>query len=127
MTAPQAHRLILFSARQYDIDTFVQANEAFGIQLDFQEAHLDAQTAILAQGFPAVCPFVNDSVDAAVLEKLHAGGTRCIALRSAGFNHVDLHAAKRLGMIVTRVPAYSPYAVAEHAVGMILTLNRRLH
>ncbi|KMQ79859.1 D-lactate dehydrogenase [Candidatus Burkholderia pumila] len=120
-------RLILFSSRQYDADTFNQANEAFGIELDFQETHLDAQTAVLAQGFTAICPFVNDSVDKAVLEKLHEGGTRLIALRSAGFNHVDLHAAKRLGLMVTRVPAYSPHAVAEHAAGMILTLNRRLH
>ncbi|SAK82607.1 2-hydroxyacid dehydrogenase [Caballeronia ptereochthonis] len=127
MPAPNATRLILFSSRQYDADTFRQANEAFGVELDFQEAHLDAQTAILARGFTAVCPFVNDGVDAAVLEKLHEGGTRLVALRSAGFNHVDLHAAKRLGITVTRVPAYSPHAVAEHAVGMILTLNRRLH
>lgn len=120
-------RLILFSSRQYDADTFAQANADFGVELDFQEAHLDPQTAVLAQGFTAVCPFVNDLVDAAVLERLHAGGTRLIALRSAGFNHVDMHAARRLGMTVTRVPAYSPHAIAEHAVGMILTLNRRLH
>ncbi|WP_250499058.1 2-hydroxyacid dehydrogenase [Caballeronia sp. GAWG1-5s-s] len=126
-TRPNPHCLILFSARPYDADTFRQASEAFGIELDFQEAHLDAQTAVLAQGYTAVCPFVNDSVDEAVLEKLHAGGTRLLALRSAGFNHVDLNAAKRLGITVTRVPAYSPHAVAEHAVGMILTLNRRLH
>lgn len=127
MSSAHSHRLILFSSRQYDADTFCQANESFGVELDFREAHLDAQTAILAQGFTAVCPFVNDLVDAAVLEKLHAGGTRLVALRSAGFNHVDLHVAKRLGIAVTRVPAYSPHAVAEHAAGMILTLNRRLH
>jgi D-lactate dehydrogenase len=121
------NRLILFSARPYDADTFGHANQSFGIELDFQEAHLDAETAVIAHGFTAVCPFVNDSVDEAVLDTLHAGGTRLIALRSAGFNHVDLNAAKRLGITVTRVPAYSPHAVAEHAVGMILTLNRRLH
>jgi D-lactate dehydrogenase len=125
-TTPTSPRLILFSARQYDADTFNQAN-TFGIELDFQEAHLDAETAVLARGFTAVCPFVNDVVDEAVLERLHEGGTRLVTLRSAGFNHVDLNAAKRLGIAVTRVPAYSPHAVAEHAVGMILTLNRRLH
>ena len=121
------NNLILFSSRQYDADTFTQANTAFGVELDFQEAHLDPQTAVLARGFTAVCPFVNDTVDEAVLEKLHEGGTRVVALRSAGFNHVDLNAAKRLGITVMRVPAYSPHAIAEHAAGMILTLNRRLH
>ena len=95
-------------------------------ELHFQESHLDSETAILAQGYDVVCPFVNDNVDAAVLERLHAGGTRMIALRSAGFNHVDLAAAERLGIPVARVPAYSPHAVAEHAVGLILALNRRL-
>ena len=70
--------------------------------MHFQESHLDAETAILAEGYEIVCPFVNDYVDAAVLEALHAGGTRMIALRSAGFNHVDLAAAERLGMPVVR-------------------------
>lgn len=118
-------RMILFSSRQYDIDTFNEANAAFGYELHFQESNLDAETAILADGYEAVCPFVNDNVDAAVIERLRAGGTRLIALRSAGFNHVDL-AAAQAGIPVMRVPAYSPYAVAEHAVGLILALNRRL-
>jgi D-lactate dehydrogenase len=119
-------RIILFSSRQYDCDIFREANSAFGFELQFQESRLDADTAVLAQGFDVVCPFVNDCLDATVLEKLHQGGTRLIALRSAGFNHVDLATAARLGMPVVRVPAYSPYAVAEHAVGLILALNRRL-
>ncbi|MEW6342774.1 MAG: 2-hydroxyacid dehydrogenase [Pseudomonadota bacterium] len=119
-------RMILFSSRQYDCDTFQEANAAYGYELHFQESHLDAETAVLAEGFEVVCPFVNDCADAAVLERLHAGGTRLIALRSAGFNHVDLAAAQRLGIAVMRVPAYSPHAVAEHAVGLILALNRRL-
>jgi D-lactate dehydrogenase len=119
-------RMILFSSRQYDIDTFTEANAAHHYELHFQESHLDAETAVLADGFDVVCPFVNDRVDAAALERLHQGGTRLIALRSAGFNHVDLHAAQRLAIPVLRVPAYSPYAVAEHAVGLILALNRRL-
>jgi D-lactate dehydrogenase len=119
-------RMILFSSRQYDSETFNEANGAYRYDLHFQESHLDAETAVLAEGFEVVCPFVNDCADAAVLERLHAGGTRLIALRSAGFNHVDLAAAHRLGITVVRVPAYSPHAVAEHAVGLILALNRRL-
>lgn len=119
-------RMILFSARQYDIDTFTDANTAFQYDLHFQESHLDADTAVLADGYDVVCPFVNDTVDAATLERLHKGGTRLIALRSAGFNHVDLPVAQRLGITVVRVPAYSPHAVAEHAAGLILALNRKL-
>jgi D-lactate dehydrogenase len=119
-------RMILFSSRQYDLDTFTEANSAFHYELHFQESHLEADTAVLADGYDVVCPFVKDTVDAATLERLHAGGTRLIALRSAGFNHVDLAAAQRLGVAVVRVPAYSPHAVAEHAVGLILALNRRL-
>jgi D-lactate dehydrogenase len=119
-------RMILFSSRQYDIDTFREANAAFGFDLHFQESRLDDETAVLADGFDVVCPFVNDSVDAAVLTRLREGGARLIALRSAGFNHVDLGAAQRLGLPVARVPAYSPHAVAEHAAGLILALNRRL-
>jgi D-lactate dehydrogenase len=119
-------RMILFSSRQYDIDTFTEANTAFQYELHFQESHLDADTAVLADGYDVACPFVNDTVDAATLERLHAGGTRLIALRSAGFNHVDLAAAQRLGMPVVRVPAYSPHAVAEHAAGLVLALNRKL-
>ncbi|MGF6755019.1 2-hydroxyacid dehydrogenase [Paraburkholderia sp. GAS42] len=119
-------RMILFSSRQYDVDTFIEAKPSFDFDVHFQASHLDVETAILAKGYEIVCPFVNDTVDAAVLEKLHEGGTRLIALRSAGFNHVDLGAATKLGIPVVRVPAYSPYAVAEHAVGLILALNRRL-
>jgi D-lactate dehydrogenase len=83
-------RMILFSSRQYDSDTFAEANGTHRYELHFQESHLDVETAVLARGYEVVCPFVNDNVDAAVLERLHAGGTRMIALRSAGFNHVDL-------------------------------------
>ncbi|MEX3686847.1 2-hydroxyacid dehydrogenase [Paraburkholderia sp. BR14312] len=119
-------RMILFSARQYDVDTFAEANSAFEYELHYQESHLDADTAVIADGYEVVCPFVNDTVDAATLERLHKGGTRLVALRSAGFNHVDLAAAQRLGITVARVPAYSPHAVAEHAVGLILALNRKL-
>ena len=119
-------RMILFSSRQYDIDSFTESNAAFNYELHFHESHLEADTAVLAEGYDVVCPFVNDIVDAPTLERLHQGGTRLIALRSAGFNHVDLHAAQRLGIPVVRVPAYSPHAVAEHAVGLVLALNRKL-
>ena len=81
----------------------------------------------MAAGFPAVCVFINDSVSAEVITQLSAQGTQLIATRSAGFNHIDLVAAKKAGITIVRVPAYSPYAVAEHAVGLILTLNRKIH
>lgn len=122
-----ATSIIFFSSRDYDRDAFMEANAAFNFPLHFQESRLDTETAVLAHGHPVVCAFVNDVVDASTLQVLHAGGTRLLALRSAGFNHVDLTTAARLGMDVVRVPAYSPHAVAEHAVGMILTLNRHLH
>jgi D-lactate dehydrogenase len=88
---------------------------------------LTLDTVALAEQYEVVCAFINDDLSAPVLEQLAAGGTRLIALRSAGFNHVDLAAAQRLGLGVVRVPAYSPHAVAEHAVALILSLNRHLH
>lgn len=91
------------------------------------EARLTAESAPLAGGAPAVCAFVNDVLDRPVLETLAAGRTRMVALRSAGFNNVDLKAASDLGIAVGRVPAYSPDSVAEHTVGLILTLNRKIH
>jgi D-lactate dehydrogenase len=97
------------------------------ISLQFFEHRLTRETALAARGYECVCIFVNDRADAPVLELLAQGGTRLIACRSAGFNHVDLEAAERLGLRVVRVPEYSPYAVAEHAVALILTLNRKTH
>ncbi len=93
----------------------------------FHDFRLTADTVTTADGATAVCAFVNDRLDRACLEKLAAGGVRHIALRSAGFNHIDLAAAQALGLAVTRVPAYSPHAVAEHTVALLLTLNRRIH
>ncbi|TDV14373.1 2-hydroxyacid dehydrogenase [Paraburkholderia caballeronis] len=119
-------RIDLFSSRQYDVDTFNEANASFGFDLHFHDTRLDPDTAILARGADAVCSFVNDTVDAAVLQQLQTLGVRLVALRSAGFNHVDLAAAARHALPVVRVPAYSPHAIAEHAAGMILALNRRL-
>ncbi|MCC6076135.1 2-hydroxyacid dehydrogenase [Pseudomonas sp. GCM10022188] len=120
-------RLTLFSSKPYDRDSFTAANQAGAFELHFLDARLDLDTATLAAGSPAVCAFVNDDLSAPVLAQLKAGGTQLIALRSAGYNHVDLAAAQSLGLPVVRVPAYSPHAVAEHAAALVLALNRRLH
>jgi D-lactate dehydrogenase len=120
-------RVAVFSAKPYDVESLGRAGQRAGQDLVFLEPRLTLATAPLADGARAVCAFVNDDLGAAVLERLHEGGVRLVALRSAGFNHVDLAAAARLGIVVTRVPGYSPYAVAEHAVGLVLALNRRLH
>ena len=120
-------RIILFSSKAYDRDSFLAASLPADWQLQFQEARLCLQTATLAAGCPVVCAFINDDLSAPVLQRLAEGGTRLIALRSAGYNHVDLAAAEQLGLCVVRVPAYSPFAVAEHAVALILALNRRIH
>ncbi|PWU26831.1 hydroxyacid dehydrogenase [Pseudomonas sp. RW407] len=120
-------RIILFSSQNYDRDSFLAANPGHGFELHFQQSPLRPDTVALAMGFEVVCPFVNDDLSRPVLEHLAAGGTRLIALRSAGYNHVDLAAAHALGLTVVRVPAYSPHAVAEHAVGLVLALCRHLH
>ena len=119
-------QVTLFSSKPYDRDSF-SALCPPGWQLNFLDARLDASTAALAAGSAVVCAFVNDDLSAPVLQRLQAAGCQLIALRSAGFNHVDLNAAARLGLPVVRVPAYSPHAVAEHAVALILALNRRIH
>lgn len=119
-------RLALFDTHCFDREAFEAANERFGHELTFFEARLRRETATLARGFPAVCPFVNDRLDAEVLRTLRDGGTGLVALRAAGFNNVDLHAAEALGIRVVRVPAYSPWAVAEHAFGLLLALLRKL-
>ena len=122
-------RTVVFSTKAYDRRTLTERNSAlgYGHELIFQEARLTPESAPLAAGFPAVCGFVNDVFDSSVLEMLAAGGTRLIALRAAGFNNVDLRVADRLGIAVTRVPAYSPQAVAEFTVGLILSLVRSIH
>lgn len=118
-------RVAVFSAKAYDRD-FLGAAGA-GHDFTWIETRLEAATARLAEGCEAACLFVNDRADAAALEVLAAGGVRLLALRSAGYNHVDLAAARRLRLAVGRVPAYSPEAVAEHAVALVLALNRRIH
>ncbi len=117
--------IAFFGTKSFDRPAFDAANT--GHSLTYLEARLTPETAALAAGFPAVCVFVNDRLTAGVLATLAAGGTRLVALRSAGFNNVDLPAAKALGLTVCRVPAYSPYAVAEHTLALILTLNRHTH
>lgn len=118
--------LRMFSAKRYDRAGFEQANREHGLELTYLEPRLDAETVALAAGAPAVSVFVNDDLSAPVLEQLAAGGTRCIALRCAGFNNVDLAAADANGLVVVRVPAYSPNAVAEHTLALILSLNRHI-
>ena len=119
-------RTLLFSTQPYDRESFLAQPALPGHELHFQPARLTAETAPLAHGHEVVCPFINDDLGEGVLTQLAAGGTRLVALRSAGYNHVDLASARRLGISVARVPAYSPHAVAEHAVALILALNRRL-
>jgi D-lactate dehydrogenase len=117
----------VFDTHSYDRDALQAANADYGHALSFFEPRLTADTISLAHGFPAVCSFVNDRLDQEALAGLSEGGTRLVALRCAGYNHVDLRTAAELGIAVVRVPAYSPHAVAEHAVALILSLNRRIH
>ncbi|MBY0480152.1 MAG: 2-hydroxyacid dehydrogenase [Chitinophagaceae bacterium] len=120
-------KIAFFSTQPYDISFFNSHKDAFGYDLIFFETALDKKTASLAGNAEAVCVFVNDKLTAEVIDILGAQGVKIIALRCAGFNNVDLEAAKRNHIQVCRVPAYSPEAVAEHAVAMMLTLNRKTH
>ncbi|AQR73091.1 2-hydroxyacid dehydrogenase [Sphingomonas sp. LM7] len=119
-------RVAVFNTKAYDRRFLTAANQAFGHELRFLEPRLDTITAPLASDCEAVCVFVNDTIDAGVLEALAAGGTKLIALRCAGFNNVDLAAADRLGLAVVRVPAYSPHAVAEFTIGLLLAVDRKI-
>ena len=122
----QALRVAVFSTKPYDHQFLDAGNSARGHDLVFFESRLTRDTAPLTANLPALCAFVNDDLNATVLEMLRSQGTRLIALRSAGFNNVDLDAADALDLVVVRVPVYSPYAVAEHTVGLVLALNRKL-
>lgn len=117
----------MFDTHRFERESFEAANAAFSHEITFLEPRLTSSTAALAQGHAAVCSFVNDRLDRPTLIALGAGGTRLVALRSAGYNHVDLAAAKEEGLTVVRVPEYSPHAVAEHAVALVVTLNRKIH
>jgi D-lactate dehydrogenase len=116
----------MYSTRSYDRESFDSANHDIAFEFRYVEDRLIRETAVLAHGCEAVCLFVNDDGSAESLAALAAGGVRIIALRSAGFNHLDLDTAERLGLEVVRVPAYSPNAVAEHTVALILALNRHI-
>ncbi len=120
-------KIAVYSTKQYDKKYLQHVNDAYGFELEFFDFLLTAKTAKTANGCEAVCIFVNDDGSRPVLEELKAHGVKYIALRCAGFNNVDLEAAKELGLRVVRVPAYSPEAVAEHAIGMMMSLNRRIH
>jgi len=116
----------VFSAKKYDRE-FLNAANSSRHELRFFEPNLNEETVGLATGSQAVCVFVNDQVNAAVIARLDSLGVRLIALRCAGYNNVDLSAATKHGITVVRVPAYSPYAVAEHTIALMLALNRKLH
>jgi len=120
-------KVAIFSTQSYDKQFFNEVNSGFGHELVYLEPGLNAKTAVLAADCNAACVFVNDIVDKETLTVLAASGVHTLVLRCAGFNQVDLSAAKQLNINVFRVPSYSPEAVAEHAVAMIMTLNRKTH
>lgn len=120
-------RIAFFDTHQFERNIYLSEIKSFKHEVTFFETRLTKETVNLALGYPCVCAFVNDQLDAKILQQLSIGGTKLIALRSAGFNHVDLEAAKTFGIRVVRVPEYSPYAVAEHAVALILSLNRKIY
>ena len=121
-----ASETVVFDTKSYDRESFQRANASGVVAWRFFDSRLSVETAPAARGAQAVCIFVNDRADRPCLEALQSLGVKHIALRCAGFNSVDLSAAKELGLSVTRVPAYSPYAVAEHAVALLLALNRKI-
>ena len=119
-------KVAFFDAKSYDMPGFDRYADGTGLEIKYYETHLNEDTVSLAAGFDVVCVFVNDIVNETVVNKLYELGVKVIALRCAGFNNVDTRAC--FGKIhVFRVPAYSPYAVAEHAMALLLTLNRRIH
>lgn len=120
-------KVAIFSTKNYDRKYLELVNVKYRFDLEFFDFMLNERTAKMAEGCDVVCIFVNDDGSRPVLEKLAKAGVKMIALRCAGFNNVDIQAAKELGIQVARVPAYSPEAVAEHTVGLMLTLNRRIH
>jgi len=120
-------KVAVFNTKSHDREFLDSANLKFGHELVFFEPLLRPETAVLADGFPVACVFVNDNLNSDVLTRLAQQGTRMIALRCAGFNNINLTAAENLGLTVVRVPAYSPNAVAEHTVALILALNRKIH
>ncbi|MBS1744838.1 MAG: 2-hydroxyacid dehydrogenase [Bacteroidetes bacterium] len=120
-------KITFFSTKPYDKDSFNNANASYNFEFEFFETHLGPHSVEMVKNAAAVCVFVNDNLNRSVLEALAAKNVKIVALRCAGFNNLDMEAAKELGIRVCRVPAYSPQAVAEHALAMIMTLNRKTH
>lgn len=120
-------KIAVFSTKSYDQEYFEKYSNKHDHQFTFFETALNKSTANLTMGFDVVCIFVNDKVDKSTIEILTKNGVRLIALRCAGYNNVDIQSAKKYGIKIVRVPAYSPEAVAEHSVALILTLNRKTH
>lgn len=117
----------IFSAKAYDIEYFTQSNAKFDYSISFTKDHISVTNINALEGVNVVCAFVNDRIDRPVLQAMQKKNIRLLALRCAGYNQVDLAAANELGITVVRVPKYSPYAVAEHSCGLILSLNRHIH
>lgn len=120
-------KIAFFDSKQYDKISFDTHNRSYGFTITYIESHLNSDTVSLTKGHDAVCVFVNDKLSKAVLEALHQNGIRLVALRCAGYNNVDLKEALLKSIPVVRVPSYSPHAVAEHTVGLMLCLNRKIH
>ncbi|MDD6211524.1 MAG: 2-hydroxyacid dehydrogenase [Bacteroidales bacterium] len=122
-----AYKIAFFGTKPYDEKSFSKVNENYNLDIRYFKGNLNANNVLLTQGMDAVCIFVNDTANAAVLKYMAANGVRLLALRCAGYNNVDLEAAARYGVKVVHVPAYSPHAVAEYAVALMLLLNRKIH
>ncbi|MDP0499960.1 MAG: 2-hydroxyacid dehydrogenase [Verrucomicrobiota bacterium JB022] len=120
-------QVAVFSTKSYDQESLAAANQPFGHELTFFEVGLGPKMAKIAAEYEAICAFVNDDLGAQTLQTLAEGKTRLIAMRCAGFNNVDLETLKETGLKLVRVPAYSPHAVAEHVMALLLTLNRKTH
>lgn len=120
-------RLAVFSSKKWVTDSFTTMNDSYNYEITFYESRLWKKSTPLTKGYDAVCAFVNDEVGADVLTDLKENGVKLVAMRAAGYNNVDVAKAKELGIGVVRVPAYSPFATAEYAVGLLMALNRKYH
>lgn len=121
------YKIAFFGTKPYDRESFESLNGKYGYEIKYFKGNLNADNVPLTKGMDAVCIFVNDTADEAVIKSMAENGVKLLALRCAGFNNVDLNAAAKYGIKVVRVPAYSPYAVAEYALALMLTLNRKIH
>ena len=121
-------RILFYDTKSYDEDSFTRELSGYpGVEIKFLKADLTRNTAELSHGYDAVCAFVNSDIGTQTVRILHDNGIRLILMRCAGFNNIDLEEAQRLGIRILRVPGYSPEAVAEHAMGLALIVNRKMH